>query len=66
MNGDVGVRGERSGCLAGPPAEDDRLGQRVATQPVCTVQTGGALAGRVQPDHAVAWVSGSTTIPPIE
>ena len=50
MDGDVAVGRERGGRLAGPPAEDDRLGERVAAQPVRAVQAGGALAGGVQAD----------------
>ena len=50
MHGDVALGGERGRGLAGSLPEDDRLGQRVPAQPVGAVQTGGALARRVQPD----------------
>jgi hypothetical protein len=39
------------GGLPGPAAEDDRLGQGVAAEPVGAVEPGGDLAGGVQPGH---------------
>ena len=51
MERDVALGRERGRRLAGAPAEHDGLGQRVPAEPVGAVQSGGALARRVQADH---------------
>ena len=56
----------RRRARAGPAAEDQQVGQRVAAEPVGAVHAAGDLAGREQARaRAVAAVSASTSTPPI-
>ena len=51
--------------VAGPLAEDQKVRERIAAEPVGTVEPSGALAGRKEPRQRELWVSPSTRIPPM-